>query len=430
MSVRLGLLLVLLFGAVVAYLATLNPSKIRVVLAPNAVYELPFMAVVVGVFLAGVSLAVFFVFFRDVGRGFRHYQLARRARRAEDLAEIYRQGVDAQLAGKPEVARSAYRELLAREPDHPDAHLRLGELARAQGEYSAAVEHDLHALRTVVRGDALLALAEDYDRAGRRIEALATYRQILAQDRNHRTALRAIRHLAALEGRWPEALEAQEALVRQAGADARPAELGWLAGIHYEIGKALLAEGKPEVALPHFRESLRTDGDFLPAVLALGAAHERMGETREAIRTWERAAEVTPALVLLQRLERAYHAEGRPGRMIGLYQDALARSPHDLSLAFTLGKVFFDLEMLDEASDQFQKVEVSAPDLPPVHAYLGAIFERRGESAEAFGEYRRALQLTHGFEWPHACSACGTPHPSWQDRCPACGQWNTSKPRS
>jgi len=430
MSVRLGLLLVLLFGAVVAYLTTLNPSNVRVTLAPNTVYHLPFMAVVVGVFLAGASLALFFVFFRDVGRAFRHYQLTRRARRGEDLAEIYRQGVDAQLAGKPEAARSAYRELLAREPGDPDAHLRLGELARSQGEYSAAIEHHHHALRTVARGDLLVALALDYEGAGRRTEALATYRQILAQDRNHRTALRAIRHLAALEGRWPEALEAQETLVRQTPAEERPEELGWLAGIHYETGKALLADGRPGVALRHFRESLRTDGGFLPAVLALGDAHERMGEAREALRVWERAAEATSALALLQRLERAYHAEGRPGRMIGLYQDTLARSPHDLSLAFALGRVLFDLEMLDEAAEQFQKVEVSAPDLPPVHAYLGAIFERRGQEAEAFGEYRRVLQLTHGFEWPHACSACGATHLRWQDRCPACGRWNTSKPRS
>ncbi len=35
--------------------------------------------------------------------------------------------------------------------------------------------------------------------------------------------------------------------------------------------------------------------------------------------------------------------------------------------------------MLDEAAEQFQKVEVRAPELPVVHAYLGAIFERRGQ---------------------------------------------------
>src|SRR4030067_372119 len=93
--------------------------------------------------------------------------------------------------------------------------------------------------------------------------------------------------------------------------------------------------------------------------------------------------------------------------MIPLYQDALARAPQDLALAFALGRVYFELEMLDEAADQFQKVEVRTPDFPPLHAYLGAIFERRGQGADAFQEYRRALTLTQSFEWPHRCSACG-----------------------
>lgn len=430
MSVRLGLLLVFLFGAFVAYLITLNPSSVRLTLAPSAVYDLPLTAVVVGAFLAGACVTLFFALLHDIGRSFRDYPLAHRAWRAEGLAEIYHRGVEAQLAGNPDAAASAYRELLLREPGHLDAHLRMGELARSRGDHQSAMDHHLQALRIEARSDVLLALGEDYDRAGRTAEALATYRQILAQDRGHQTALGAIRRLTALEGRWPEALLAQETLLRLTSSEERNAELGWLAAIHYEIGKALLAEGKREDALRHYRESVRTERSFLPAFLALGDAHERMGDMREAIRIWERAAQITPALALLQRLERAYHAEGRPTRMIALYQDALARSPDDLSLAFALGRVFFELEMLDEAADQFQKIEVKAPDLPPIHAYLGAIFERRGQSPEAFDEYRRALHLTQSFEWPHTCSACGATHLRWQDRCPACGRWNTSKPSS
>ena len=361
MAARLVLLLALVFGAVVAYLTPLNFSSIRITLAPNAVVDLPLIAVVAGAFLAGVSVALFFAVLRDLGRSFRGYRLAREA-------------------------------------------------------------------QTEARDDMLLALAEEYDRAGRKAEALATYRQILDRDRDHQVALRAIRRLTAQEDCWPEALPAQEALVRQASPEGRPAELQWLTGIHYEIGKALLAEGQWEAALQHFRESVKVDRSFLPALLAMGDAYEKIGEMREAVRTWERAAGVTPALALLQRLERAYREEGRPTRMIALYQEALGRSPHDLALAFALGRVFFELEMLDEAAEQFQKVEVRAPDLPAIHAYLGVIFERRGQSAAAFEEYRRALHLAQSFEWPHACSTCDAVHRSWQDRCPACGRWNTSRP--
>jgi lipopolysaccharide biosynthesis regulator YciM len=84
--------------------------------------------------------------------------------------------------------------------------------------------------------------------------------------------------------------------------------------------------------------------------------------------------------------------------------------------------------MLDEAADQIEKIEVLAPGSPVVHALLGAVFERRGQNAEAFEEYRRALQLGHGFDWPHRCEACGAASSTWQDRCAQCRRWNTIRP--
>lgn len=428
MSPRLGLLLVLLFGALVAYVTALNPARVRIALGGDWIYDLPLMALVVGAFLAGAGVTLFLTILRDLTRTFRDYTTARRARRQEALLEIYHRGVDAQLAGKPDVAAEAYQEILARDPGYADAHARLGELARSRGDHRAALDHHLRAIRSEERPDTLLALALDYQVAGRLDEALVTYQRILGRDRTHLTALRAIRDLTLSQGRWREALPAQERLVELVPEAERPREHDWLAGIHYEIGKGFLAEGKPQEALSHFRESLRANRAFVPAHVALGDAYLKAGDQREAIRTWERAVEATPAPVLLRRLEQAYRAEGRPSRMIGLYQAAVARVPEDLALAFSLGRVYFELEMLDEAADQFEKVEVRAPDFAPLHAYLGAIFERRGQVAEAFGEYRRALSLTESFEWPHRCSACGIPHSHWRDRCPDCGRWNTSRP--
>jgi tetratricopeptide (TPR) repeat protein len=196
----------------------------------------------------------------------------------------------------------------------------------------------------------------------------------------------------------------------------------------HAAGRTELAHGRPAAALSYFRAVLRLDRDFLPALVAVGDAYEAAGDRREAVRAWERAAETHPALPLLARLERAYRDEGRPSRMIALYQDALARAGDDLSLGVALGRVYLELEMLDEAADQLEKVEVRAPDLPLVHAYLGAVFERRGDIGAAFEEYRRALRLGHAFEWPHACTACGAGVAGWRERCERCRHWNTVHP--
>lgn len=274
----------------------------------------------------------------------------------------------------------------------------------------------------------LLRRADGARQAGRREEAGTLYRQILQFRKNHLGALRGLRDLAAEAGQWTQALEAQQRIVGAVGPGERSPETEWLAIVHYELGRAELARGDASAALPHLKNAARADRHFLPAALAVGDAHETLGEHREAVRGWERAAEIHPTLPLLARLERAYRQEGRPTRMIALYREALARAPDDLALALALGRVFFELEMLDEAADQFEKVEVRAPDLPVVHAFLGAVFERRGETREAFEEYRRALRLGSAFDWPHRCDACGAATPVWQDRCPACRRWNTLRP--
>jgi len=229
--------------------------------------------------------------------------------------------------------------------------------------------------------------------------------------------------------RFAEALEIQARVVQAAPREERAAEATVLAGLHCEIGRERLEKDDRAGAISHLKDALRAQPDFVPAALLLGEAHLKAGEPREALRVWERAAEgPQPALPVLSRIEQLHRSEGRPTRMISLYQDALARQPDNLALAFGLGRVYFELAMLDEAAEQFQKMEVRAPELPLIHAYLGAILERRGQFRDAMEEYRRALRQSDRIEWPHHCAACGATHARWVDRCPACRRWNTSRP--
>lgn len=230
-------------------------------------------------------------------------------------------------------------------------------------------------------------------------------------------------------GRFAEALEIQARVVQAAPREERAAEGSVLAGLHYEIGRERLEKNDRAGAISHLKDALRAQPDFVPAALLLGEAHLKAGEPREALRVWERAAEgPQPALPVLSRIEQLHRSEGRPTRMISLYQDALARQPDNLALAFGLGRVYFELAMLDEAAEQFQKMEVRAPELPLIHAYLGAILERRGQFRDAMEEYRRALRESDRIEWPHRCAVCGAAHARWVDRCPTCRRWNTSRP--
>jgi tetratricopeptide (TPR) repeat protein len=424
---RLALLLVLLFGILVAYLASFNAAGVPLSLGRDWIYHLPLITLLAGAFLVGTALTLVLATLRDLGRSYRGYQRARRTRRAQALHESSQQSIQTQLAGNAAGTSRADEDVPRREATHPAARIGLAELARHQGNPEAALDDHLQTLRTEDRTETLLALADAYRRLGRPDDAIVTYRRVLAGDRDHATAIRGVRDVAAERGRWADALSAQERLVRLHSAQDRADELTWLAGLHYEWGRALLAAGDLPAAVAQFRDALRARPDFVPATLLLGDAHLKAGDTREALRVWERGLEAEPAAPLLARIEQLYRAEGRPARMISLYQDAAARRPDDLSVAFGLGRVYFELAMLDEAAEQFEKLEVRAPELPSIHAHLGAIFERRGQMREAVDEYRRALRFPGAVEWPHRCEACGITQPSWFDRCGTCRRWNTSR---
>jgi lipopolysaccharide biosynthesis regulator YciM len=262
-----------------------------------------------------------------------------------------------------------------------------------------------------------------------RAEAAASlYRQVLERRRTHAGALRALRDLAVTGRQWHEALSLQERLVGSVATGQRAREAEMLAAIHYERGREEMASGRPTAAIGELRQSLRADRRFVPASLALGEAYEAAGDAHEAVRVWERAIEIAPSLPLVARLERAYRAEGRPSRMIALYRDATERAPDDLALALALGRVYFELEMLDEAADQLEKVEMRAPNVPAVHALLGAVFEHRGQTRDAQQEYRRALTLADAFTWPLRCRECGAGTVTWEARCGRCGFWNALRP--
>lgn len=294
-------------------------------------------------------------------------------------------------------------------------------LARVFGRGGAAGPGDARAAE-------LLAAAERARAAGKRGEALGLYRDVLGAQRNHLGALRGLRDLLVEAGRWSDALQAQLRILGAAGTLERGRETEWIAVLHAQVGREELAAGRAAAAVGHFKSAARADRTLVAAVLGLGEAQEAAGDHREAMRTWERGAESRPSLALLARLERAYREEGRPARMIEMYRHAVARAPDDLSLALGLGRVYLELEMLDEAADQLEKVEVRAPDEPAVHALLGAVFERRGDTREAFEEYRRALRLAHAFDWPLACAACGARSSAWAERCPTCRRFNTLGP--
>jgi lipopolysaccharide biosynthesis regulator YciM len=426
--IRLALVVLLVAGGAVAYLASLGSGRVAIPLGPGLSWAAPLWILAAGAFAAGAALAIALGLVRNRSRGVHDARALRGEEASATSAELYRLGEDAAVAGRPAAAVAVFEALLRGEPGHAAAHARLGELARARGDDAGALRHFLQAMRVDERPEIMLAAADAYGRVGRLDDAVALYADVIARTPGHLTALRALRDLTASAGRWADAVAAQERLVGAAEPRERAGAQAELAGLHYEHGRGRAAAGDSDGAISAFRDALRVQPEFVPAAIALGDAHLATGDAAQAVKVWERAAEAQPALPLLSRIERQRREEGRPTRMIALYQAAVSRAPDNLAVALALGRVYFDLHMLDEAAEQLEKIEVRLPDLPVIHAYLGAVFERRGQDRQALEEYRRALRALSSFEWPHRCAACGAEHAGWADRCPSCRRWNSLRP--
>jgi tetratricopeptide (TPR) repeat protein len=124
----------------------------------------------------------------------------------------------------------------------------------------------------------------------------------------------------ALDGR-PDALVVDAAVRR-----ADPVAGAFLTGV------SLFARGDLEAAALQFREALRSDAEFTPAMFYLGACYAAGGRDREAAGAWQtamidEAAGVVPAL-----LADAWLRAGDADAALDIVDEALAQAPADPAL--------------------------------------------------------------------------------------------------
>jgi tetratricopeptide (TPR) repeat protein len=274
--------------------------------------------------------------------------------------------------------------------------------------------------------EVLFALAADYEETKRFDDALEMYKRILSRDSSNLTAIIRMRDLYQRLGQWEELYETQSKLVAN---PLTPSEMEIehrkLVGLKYEFGRSLLEAGDLERAKKIFRGVIKLDKDFIPAYLGLGEVYLEENKASEAAELWEKAYKMTSATLLLHRLEDLYLRQGEPGKAIELYMKAVNWKPQDVRLKFFLGKLYYRLEMVDEAFDILSTVDWGDKEFPDVHKLLGNIYLRRGSLGLAASEFKKALGFKKQIIIPYTCSNCELRTRDWSGRCPNCGKWNT-----
>jgi lipopolysaccharide biosynthesis regulator YciM len=125
---------------------------------------------------------------------------------------------------------------------------------------------------------------------------------------------------------------------------------------------------------------------------------------------------------VLAKLEDLLISIGDPLRLIRTYQNIIAKEPDNQEIRFFLGKLYYRLEMVDDAFRELGALEDSFPE---VHMLLGELYLKRQQCEKAAGEFKKTLHLSKALKVPYLCSQCGHAETAWAGRCPSCGRWNT-----
>jgi lipopolysaccharide biosynthesis regulator YciM len=411
----------------VVWLVEINQGTVLVNLTPTRSREIALSSFFLAALAAGAGLVFLVYFTRDVRRFLRGLSVQREQKRRSKIQELYARGINALLAKRNPEASAFFQRILNIDPNHVDTLLRMGITQLRQKNVPDAIRLHLKAWNLDRDNqEVMFSLAADYEEAKRFDEAVKMYQTIIEKDPTNISALTRLRDIYQRLSSWQELTDTQSRLLANPlSAQEQDIEHRKLIGFKYELARSLLEKGDLEPSRKGFRSVIKMDRDFIPAYLGLGEVYLEEGKAKEAAELWERAYKMTSSVLLLLRLEDLFLKQGEPGRVIEIYKQAASWRPQDTTLKFFLGKLYYRLEMVDEAFDVLTSVDWGDQEFPDMHKLLGNIYLRRGSLGLAAAEFKKALRLKKQIIVPYTCSNCEHRTIQWSGRCPNCGKWNT-----
>jgi tetratricopeptide (TPR) repeat protein len=410
-----------------SYFRELNPGTVVVHTAPGAEFELSPVTLVLISMAFGAVLATLVVGLQQTAHLILNWRSNRLVRRKEKVDTLHRDGTHAFMSKRTIEAITLLEKALAIDPNRVDSLLWLGNIYRSEQNYPEAIRLHQHAQRVDDRNiEVLLELGKDLEEAKRYEEALQTLQKILQIEPDNLTALIRKRNLNIRMERWSDALEIQHRLLKaNLPTPEKQTEAALLVGCTYEVGRQLLERGHPDKARRYFRGAIKKDRSFLPAYIGMGEILLHEGKTKDAVEILKKVYSRTRSVIILHRLEELFLDQGEPGEIIRVYQEALQQDPQNPVLQFYLGKLYYRLEMVDEAFELLSTIEGPQDHLLDYHKIMANLYLRKQHFEEAIIELKKALGFKKRVVVPYICTQCQQESVEWTGRCRRCAKWNT-----
>jgi protein O-GlcNAc transferase len=359
-----------------------------------------------------------------------HRTAAAKSGQAPDktVADILNAGIAHHQAGRLAEAEASYRQVLAAQPDHPDALHLLGAIAQQAGRHDLAVDLIRQAIRRNGQNpfyfcnlgfalrdlgtidEAVAACREAIRIAPELAEAHVNLGLALRDGGKLDAAVAAYREAARLKPDLAEAQSNLGSVLREQGKldeavtacrEAIRIRPGY-AEPYSNLGAALHAQGKFSEAAEACREAVHLKRDYAEAHSNLGAILCRQGEFDAAVAACREAIRIKPDYAEPHSiLGAALHGQGKLDEAVAAHREAI-RIKADLAEAHSsLGSVLKDQDKLEEAIAACREAIRIKPDYAEAHVDLGAVLYKQGKLEEAMAEYREAIRIKPDFATPH-----------------------------
>lgn len=355
----------------------------------------------------------------------------RRERREEEsLDATYRRAIDFEDDGQPARAATELEAYLAARPDCFAGLLRYGGVLRAMGRVDEAIDVHRRASTLYPHSVAVLYQLADDHRAKNEPEVAREIEGRIVREFPGAglDVLRKRRSEAISRRDWAEAGRLHERatqLLSQSGdaqAIARESLLGQ--GLDYQRGVLLLEEDRVAEARDQFARILDHEPRFLPARIYLGECELIADRPDQAVAIWRGGYLETGSPVFLARIEDHFIEREDPLGAIECVRGLIAVADNDLLPRFFLGRLYYRLEMLDEAARTLAAVAERIKSSPSYHYLLARIHERRHDLPRAVASYVACLRQLDLGSSEYRCRVCSSRYEDWRDLCSRCGSWN------
>ena len=349
------------------------------------------------------------------------------------ISDAYFQGLNYLLNEERDKALEVFTRMVEVDSDTAETHLALGSVFRRRGEVDRAIRihQNLIARPSLTRRQrtyALLALGEDYMKAGVFDRAEKLFQEVVEQDAHVDQALRRLLTIYEHEREWDRAIETAEHLERVGEGDYR-VRIGQL---RCEQAAHALSRGYTEHARKALRRALSADPDCARANMLLGDLERELGRYKAAVKAYEAVGTQDPALLpeILDGLAAAYRGLGRPGQMETFLRDTVTRMP-DGRLMVRLAEVIRERRGTQAAIRELTLMLRRQPSLDGIRR-LVALTHSVGEPIDP-REMQILLDLFEKLEAGRAlyrCRRCGFSGRTLFWQCPGCQSWASIRPQT